>query len=165
MDDPRLYESVIILNDRLHGLLARADYLATEIDDNTDMDFLNKMNKKKNILKDQKLFAEVFPLDQRENIKTNLKPHMDTLLQISEIPETLAGILGRMNDKRIHLDINLNQTLALPVLEMVGNTTALLSITFSMSKALMIPDIYAKLVGQTDEELRVRIKILVFYLS
>ena len=161
MDGPRIYESVIVLNDRLEGLLARFDFLSSEIDNpKSELDFLNQIpvNKKKNILKDQKQFAEHFPLDQRESIKTALKPHMDTLLQIAELPSTLTSLLKKMVDNRIHLDLNLNQTLAMSVLEMVANTTALLIITFSptMAKALMIPDIYGKLTDQADEELRVK---------
>ena len=162
MDGPRIFESVVILNDRLQGLLARFDFLSSELDNTkSELDFLNKIpvNKKKNILKDQKQFAEHFPLEQRESIKTALKPHMDTLLQIAELPTILTRLLKKMQDERIHLDLNLNQTLAMPVLEMVGNATALLIITFtpSMAKALMIPDIYRKLTDQADEELKVKI--------
>eukprot|EP00092_Neocalanus_flemingeri_P067820 GFUD01082821.1.p1 GENE.GFUD01082821.1~~GFUD01082821.1.p1 ORF type:complete len:1037 (+),score=267.10 GFUD01082821.1:313-3423(+) len=81
---------------------------------------------------------------------------MDTLLQIAELPATVTGLLKKMVDQRIHLDLNLNQTLTLPVMKMVANTTSLLIITFSsnMAKALMIPDIYSKLTDQADEELR-----------
>ena len=160
MEGPRIYESVIILNDRLEGLLARFDFLSSEIDNpKSELDFLNQIpvSKKKNILKDQKQFAEHFPLDQRESVKTALKPHIDTLLQIAELPSTLTNLLKKMVDNRIHLDLNLNQTLALPVLKMVANTTSLLIIAFSstMAKTLMIPDIYSKLTDQDDEELMV----------
>ena len=68
-------------------------------------------NKRKLSIKDPKLFTEYFPIEQRETIRTHLKPWVETYLQISEVPDQVAGVLKSLDECNIHLDLNLNLSL------------------------------------------------------
>lgn len=46
------------------------------------------------------------------------------------MPASIAGLLKKMADRRIHLDLNLNLSLSLPVLKLIGNTASLLILLF-----------------------------------
>ena len=65
-------------------------------------------NKRKLSIKDPKLFTEYFPIEQRETIRTHLKPWVETYLQISEVPDQVAGVMKSLDECNIHLDLNLN---------------------------------------------------------
>jgi len=160
MDSLGIYETVIIVNDRVEGLLARIDFLSSEMDNpKSDLRFFSLIpeGKRKLSLKDPKLFSEYFPIEQRETIRTHLKPWVETYLQISEVPDQVAGVLKSLDECKIHLDLNLNLSLTQEVLKMVANTASLLIIVFSDPNALTaIPELYEKITNQTDltEELK-----------
>ena len=133
MESLGIYETIIILSDRVEGLLARMDFLSNEMDnpksdlrfynsinfcvlDFQDLDFFRFLglipeNKRKLSIKDPKLFTEYFPIEQRETIRTHLKPWVETYLQISEVPDQVAGVLKSLDECNIHLDLNLNLSL------------------------------------------------------
>ena len=163
MESLGIYETIIIVNERVEGLLARIDFLSNEMDNpKSDLRFFSSIpeNKRKLSLKDPKLFSEYFPIEQRETIRTLLKPWVETYLQVSEVPDQVAGVLKSMDECKILLDLNLNLSLTLEVLKMVANTASLLIIVFSDSSNLtVLPELYEKITTQTDltEELKVRI--------
>ena len=166
MDSLGIYETIIIVNDRVEGLLARIDFLSSEMDNpKSDLRFFSLIpeGKRKLSLKDPKLFSEYFPIEQRETIRTHLKPWVETYLQISEVPDQVAGVLKSLDECKIHLDLNLNLSLTQEVLKMVANTASLLIIVFSDPNALTaIPELYEKITNQTDltEELKVGMKLM-----
>ena len=163
MESLGIYETIIIVNERVEGLLARMDFLSNEMDNpKSDLRFFSSIpeNKRKLSLKDPKLFSEYFPIEQRETIRTLLKPWVETYLQVSEVPDQVAGVLKSLDECKILLDLNLNLSLTLEVLKMVANTASLLIIVFSDCNNLtIIPELYEKITTQTDltEELKVRI--------
>ena len=163
MESFGIYETIIIVNERVEGLLARIDFLSNEMDNpKSDLRFFSSIpeNKRKLSLKDPKLFSEYFPIEQRETIRTLLKPWVETYLQVSEVPDQVAGVLKSLDECKILLDLNLNLSLTLEVLKMVANTASLLIIVFSDSSNLtVLPELYEKITTQTDltEELKVRI--------
>ena len=171
MDSLGIYENIIIVNERVEGLLARIDFLSSEMDNpKSDLRFFSSVpeNKRKLALREPKLIAEYFPTEQRETIKTHLKPWVETYLQISEVPDQVASVLKSIDENKIHLDLNLNLSLTKEVLKMVANTVSLLIIVFSDSSNLtLIPELYEKITNQTDltEELKVKITIFMAFFS
>ena len=160
MGESRIFESLIILNERIEGLLARVDYAAQEAkrpqSDLHIFELITTNNKMRNVLKDQKLFTDHFPYNKRESLKGSLKPHVETFLQIAELPEQVKGILQTLQDRNVVLDLNINLTVTQQVLKMVANCTSLLIIFSGLKKLQLIPEAYSKLITQHDEELQVR---------
>ena len=160
MADSRIFESLIILNERIEGLLARVDYAAQEAkrpqSDLHIFELITTNSRMKNVLKDPKLFAEHFPLSKRESMKSSLKPHVDTFLQLAELPDQVRQVLKTLQDRNVVLDLNINLTLTQQVLKMVANCTSLFIIFSGFKKLQIIPEAYNKLVTQHDEELQVR---------
>lgn len=160
MGGSRIFESLIILNERIEGLIARVDYAASDAaDPQSDLhvfELITTNSKMKNVLKEQKLFTDYFPYNRRESIKGTLKPFVETFLQIAEVPEQVRGVLKILQERNVVLDLNINLTLTQQVLKMVANCTSLLIIFFGFKKLQIIPEAYSKLVTQHDEELQVR---------
>ena len=154
MDTSGVFESLIILNERIEGLLSRIDFISNDSDNlKSDIYFINKIpeNKRKTFIKDPKLFNEYVPLGQRESLKNFLKPVVETYLQIAELPNQVEDLLKTISDCKIHLDLNLNLSLTQEVLKMVANTASLLIIVFSVSNDLLIiPELYQKITVQSD---------------
>ena len=154
MDTSGVFESLIILNERIEGLLSRIDFISNDSDNpKSDIYFINKIpeNKRKTFIKDPKLFNEYVPLGQRESLKTFLKPVVETYLQIAELPNQVEDLLKTISDCKIHLDLNLNLSLTQEVLKMLANTASLLIIVFSVSNDLLIiPELYQKITVQSD---------------
>ena len=159
MGDSRIYESLVIINKRIEGLLTRVDHAANEAaNPKSDLHIFERITtegKMKNVLKDQKLFTENFPYHKRESMKSFLKPYIDTLHQMAELPDQVKELLKKIEEKNLVLDLNINLTLAQQFLKMVSNCTALF-IVFSGYKELhIIPETYRRLISQSDEELQV----------
>ena len=152
-----MFESLILLNDRIEGLLARVDFYSYEVQRQMRGVMELSESKRKAILKDQKLLAEYFPLNQRESVKAAIKPVVETLYQVSEVPSLVYNLLKVLNDHHVFLDLNINMTLTLLVLKMISNTVSLLIILFTSSQRhlLFVPDILRKLSTSYDEELEV----------
>ena len=164
MTEKRIFESLIIINERIEGLLARLDYAAQDAA-NAQSDLyvftsIMKSGKIKNIHKEGKKFWEMFvehvPHNRRELMKGSLKPCVETFLQIAEIPDLVCQVLKTVAETNLVLDLNINLTLTQQVLKMVANCTSLLIIFFGFKKLQIIPEAYSKLVTQHDEELQVR---------
>ena len=82
MENNRIFESLLLLNDRIEGLLARIDFYSLELQKQLGGIMTLSDSKRKAILKDQKLMAEYFPPNQRESVKALLKPVVETLHQV-----------------------------------------------------------------------------------
>ena len=159
----RIFESLIIINERIKGLLARLDYAAQEAA-NAHSDLyvftsIMKSGKIKNIHKEGKkvweMFVEHVPFNRRELMKGSLKPSVETFLQIAEIPDLVCQVLKTLAETNIALDLNINLTLTQQVLMMISNCTSLFIILYMHKHLHIIPEIYSKLVGQHDDELEV----------
>ena len=75
MENLRIFESLIILNERIEGFLARIDFLSNDPENpKSELKFLATLQENKKIMKDKRLFYEHFPEDKRDGLKTILKP-------------------------------------------------------------------------------------------
>ena len=82
MDQIKIFESLLLLNERIEGLLARVDYFSYNVQPQLKPLMTLSDNKRKNVLKDTKLMTEYFPVNKRESVKTSLKPVVETLYQV-----------------------------------------------------------------------------------
>ena len=82
MDQIKIFESLLLLNERIEGLLARVDYFSYNVQPQLKPLMTLSDNKRKNVLKDVKLMTEYFPVSKRESVKTSLKPVVETLYQV-----------------------------------------------------------------------------------
>ena len=163
MTEKRIFESLIIINERLEGLLARLDYAAQDAANaQSDLHFFTsiiKSGKIKNIHKEAKkvweMFLDQFPNSRRELMKGSLKPCVETLLQIAEMPDLVCQVLKTVVETNLVLDLNINLTLTQEVLKMISNCTSLYIILYMHKHLHIVPDIYSRLVGQHDDELEV----------
>ena len=164
MTEARIFESLIIINERIEGLLARLDYAAQDAA-NSQSDlyvFTSIMNsgKIKNLHKEAKkvweMFQELVPQNKRELVKGSLKPCVETFLQIAEMPDLVCQVLKTVTEANLTLDLNINLTLTQQVLKMISNCTSLFIILYMHKHLHIIPEIYSKLLGQHDDELEVR---------
>ena len=104
MENLRIFESLIILNERIEGFLARIDFLSNDPENpKSELKFLATLQENKKIMKDKRLFYEHFPEDKRDGLKTILKPYVETLLQISELPNQIFTQLKNISDNRLFL--------------------------------------------------------------
>ena len=163
MSEARIFESLIIINERIEGLLARLDYAAQDAA-NSQSDlyvFTSIMNsgKIKNLHKEAKkvweMFQDLVPQNKRELVKGSLKPCVETFLQIAEMPDLVCQVLKTVTEANLTLDLNINLTLTQQVLKMISNCTSLFIILYMHKHLHIIPEIYSKLLGQHDDELEV----------
>ena len=163
MTEARIFESLIIINDRIKGLLARLDYAAQDAA-NAQSDLyvfttIMQSGKIKNIHKEGKKVWEMFvdhvPQNRRELMKGSLKPCVETFLQIAEIPDLVCQVLKTLAEANLALDLNINLTLTQQVLKMISNCVSLFIILYMHKHLHVIPEIYSRLLGQHDEELEV----------
>ena len=168
MSEARIFESLIIINERIEGLLARLDYTAQDAA-NAQSDLyvftsIMKSGKIKNINKEGKKVWEMFgdhvPHNRRELMKGSLKPCVETFLQIAEIPDLVCQVLKTVAETNLVLDLNINLTLTQQVLKMVSQTTSLFIIMYMHKHLHIIPEIYSRLLGQHDDELEVSLSQL-----
>ena len=82
MDQIKIFESLLLLNERIEGLLARVDYFSYNVQPQLKPLMTLSDSKRKNVLKDVKLMSEYFPVSKRESVKTSLKPVVETLYQV-----------------------------------------------------------------------------------
>ena len=166
MSEARIFESLIIINERIEGLLARLDYTAQDAA-NAQSDLyvftsIMKSGKIKNINKEGKKVWEMFgdhvPHNRRELMKGSLKPCVETFLQIAEIPDLVCQVLKTVAETNLVLDLNINLTLTQQVLKMVSQTTSLFIIMYMHKHLHIIPEIYSRLLGQHDDELEVSLR-------
>ena len=101
MENLRIFESLVILNERIEGFLARIDFLSNDPENSrSELRFLATLQDNKKIMKDKRLFFEHFPEEKRDGYRTILKPYVETLLQISELPTQIFNQLKHINDNR-----------------------------------------------------------------
>ena len=163
MTEKRIFESLIIINERIEGLLARLDYAAQDAANaQSDLNVFTsimKSGKIKNIHKEGKKVWEMFldhvPHSRRELMKGSLKPCVETFLQIAEMPDLVCQVLKAVVETNLVLDLNINLTLTQEVLKMISNCTSLFIILYMHKHLHIVPDIYSRLVGQHDDELEV----------
>ena len=104
MENLRIFESLIILNERIEGFLARIDFLSNDPENpRSELKFLAILQDNKKIMKEKRLFYEHFPEDKRDGYRAVLKPYVETLLQISELPNQIFNLLKNINDNRFFL--------------------------------------------------------------
>ena len=110
-----IFDSLIILNDEIEGLLARTDFTINELDNPKSVLALLcniPEDKKKVLLRDQKQFSEYFTPTKREQLSEKLQPTIETFLHISEMPYQVFSLLKQIQDTQIHLDLNINFTVS-----------------------------------------------------
>jgi len=156
--DERIFERVILTNEKLDGILARIEFLIGELEDEKSSLFFatHAQDPQHNIMSSEKKFNEFFTHDTREVRKAAIKPQLETLQEVVLIKSTVVEVLRIMKENGVHLDLNINPSIAMPTLTMVANLTNLLMLVFSslMAPARIFHEIYQRLTQTNDDVIK-----------
>jgi len=158
MDISRIFESIIITNEKLDGILARIEFLIGELEDEkSHLFFATQAHAPEHhIMSSEKKFNEFFTHHTREVRKAAIKPQLETMQEIVSIKNTVVEVLRTMKEAGVHLDLNINPSLAMPALTMVASLTNLMMLVFSplLAPARIFHDIYQRLTQSNDDVIK-----------
>jgi len=158
MDIPRIFESIIITNEKLEGILARIELLIGELEDEkSHLYFATQAHAPEHhIMSSEKKFNEFFTHHTREVRKAAIKPQLETIQEVVSIKNTVVEVLRMMKEARVHLDLMVNPSLAMPALTMVASLTNLLMLVFSplLAPARIFHEIYQRLTQTNDDSIK-----------
>jgi len=158
MDIPRIFESIIITNEKLEGILARIEFLIGELEDEkSHLYFATQAHAPEHhIMSSEKKFNEFFTHHTREVRKAAIKPQLETIQEVVSIKNTVVEVLRMMQEARVHLDLMVNPSLAMPALTMVASLTNLMMLVSSplLAPARIFHEIYQRLTQTNDDSIK-----------